>query len=236
VIIAAFAYLTDDGPGLIARYARGADYHEILESRLNAALSEMTERYGVKGKVSVDKRPVPEVAAARAAGVGKTGRHGLCIVPGYGSYVSLGAIILDTDAGRGFTDVPPSKDAGYCGGCNACIRACPTGALGAETGGDGTPPLRREKCLSYITQAKTLTTEQESLLRKNPRHWGCDACQEACPENRGAAKTELPEFYAPGIVRAYTPGMSIEGRAFAWRGRAVLERNRLLLPYEPDTV
>jgi len=235
VIIAAFAHLTDNAPGRIARYARGADYHGIVEARLKTVLSELTELYGVTGRVTVDKLPLPEVAAARAAGVGKTGRHGLCIVPGYGSYVSLGGIILERSiVGRdapgtplGIGAPPYTTDTGFCGCCDtcgACVRACPTGALGERADGR-LPSLRRERCLSYITQAKTLTPEQEALLRAHPRHWGCDTCQEACPKNRNAAKTDLPEFYEPGIVRDYAPGMDIEGRAFAWRGREVLERN-----------
>jgi len=212
-MIAAFPSLTDDGPGLIARYARGADYHTVVAARLEAIRDEL----GVIGTVRVDSSPVPEVMAARMAGVGKTGRHGLCIVPGYGSYVALGAIVLDRGQGSGFRG-QLLTDAGFCGGCGECVRACPTGALGGER-------LDRERCLSFITQAKTLTAVQEALLKAHPRHWGCDTCQEACPENKNAAMTALPEFNASGAVREYCPGMDIDDRAFAWRGRDVLERN-----------
>lgn len=42
-----------------------------------------------------DNSPVPELAAAELAGVGCRGRHGLRIVPPYGSYVFLGTILTD---------------------------------------------------------------------------------------------------------------------------------------------
>lgn len=38
---------------------------------------------------------MPELAAAELAGVGCRGRHGLRIVPPYGSYVFLGTILTD---------------------------------------------------------------------------------------------------------------------------------------------
>lgn len=94
----------------------------------------------------------------------------------------LGTILTDLPLPSASTPAPD------CPGCNACIRACPSGAL-TETGCDVA------RCLSDLTQKKgTLTAEQKAQLQAHPLIWGCDFCQLACPYNRDAQVSPLPEL------------------------------------------
>ena len=156
------------------------------------------------------------------------GRHGLVIIPPYGSWVFLGTILTDLPLPSASTPAPD------CPGCNACIRACPSGAL-TETGCDVA------RCLSDLTQKKgTLTAEQKAQLQAHPLIWGCDFCQLACPYNRDAQVSPLPELTGQTEETPYLASLSSEdlegltnrtfravfgNRSFAWRGPAVLRRN-----------
>lgn len=131
-----------------------------------------------------DNSPVPELAAAELAGVGCRGRHGLRIVPPYGSYVFLGTILTDLV----LPSTGPSAETLCPPHCRACQAACPTGAL-TEQGCEVT------RCLSDLTQRKgPLPPEAAEQVRRSPTVWGCDLCQKACPHNQAAALTPLPEF------------------------------------------
>ena len=181
------------------------------------------------GKPSCPERTtLPERQCARLAGLGILGRHGLVIVPPYGSWVFLGTILTDLPLPSASTPAPD------CPGCNACIRACPSGAL-TETGCDVA------RCLSDLTQKKgTLTAEQKAQLQAHPLIWGCDFCQLACPYNRDAQVSPLPELTGQTEETPYLASLSSEdlegltnrtfravfgNRSFAWRGPAVLRRN-----------
>lgn len=231
VFIAAFPYWA--GPnqpeGNLSRYARGEDYHLVLSRRLGQIAQALEQRFPGKTFLpGADNSPLPERQCARLAGLGIQGRHGLVILPPYGSWVFLGTILTDLP----LSSAPePAPD---CMGCNACVRACPTGALSAE----GCDP---ERCLSALTQKKgALTPEEEAQLKAHPLIWGCDCCQLACPYNRDALCSPLPELTGAGQEIPYLATLSaadLEGltnrtfratygnRAFAWRGPSVLRRN-----------
>ena len=141
-----------------------------------------------------DSSPVPELAAAELAGVGFRGRHGLRIVPPYGSYVFLGTVLTDL----ALPSTGPREGALCPPNCRACQQACPTGALG-EGGCDVT------RCLSHWSQEKgDLPPEMAQALRASPTVWGCDRCQTACPHNQGAALSPLPEF-REDLIPTLTP-------------------------------
>ncbi len=226
VLVAAFPYYAGDRPGNLSLYCRGADYHEALLLRLERVCQALRERYpGGRFFPGADNSPVPELAAAELAGVGRKGRHGLRVVPPYGSYLFLGTILTDVP----FPPGAPSRESPCPEGCTACIRACPTGAL-TEEGCDVS------LCLSELTQRKgALTEEQREQIRRSPTVWGCDLCQRACPLNREAALSPLPEFreeLLDSLSLEELEGMSNKafrrkyaGRAFAWRGIAPLLRN-----------
>lgn len=234
VFIAAFPYWAgaEQAQGNLSRYARGEDYHLALSRRLGQITQALEAQFPGKTFVpGADNSPLPERQCARLAGLGMIGRHGLVILPPYGSWVFLGTIL---------TDLPlPSapQPAPDCLGCNACIRACPTGAL-TEQGCDP------ERCLSALTQKKgSLTPEEEVWLKAHPLIWGCDCCQLACPYNQHTQPSSLPELTGDTVNTPYLASLfakDLEGltnrtfratygdRAFAWRGPAVLRRNLAL--------
>lgn len=221
VIAAAFPYLLPESYYAgrnVSRYAAVRDYHTVCGNRLKQACALLQAAFPeAEFRWYCDNSPLPELALAQQAGLGVRGRHNLLITEPFGSWIFLGEIVTTAPL---FRYMPPGGEppaASLCNHCGSCLRACPTGAL-SENGFD------RERCLSRISQRKgELTPDEAALLRQTHTAWGCDLCQEACPHNRIQARP-LPEFLDDPIacVAEDTP---LEGRAFAWRGKAVIRRN-----------
>jgi len=161
-------------PAPVSRHARGLDYHAWFGARLAALQVHLELRVGrpVRSHAFCDTSALPEKRLAVAAGLGRQGRHTLLITPRHGSWVTLGGLLLDLD----LPPDPPSYD--RCPpDCRRCVQACPTGAL-FERG------LDARRCLSYWTIAAKEPVPPEIEAKLRGRVYGCDACQEACPENR----------------------------------------------------
>ena len=224
VYVAIFPYYAGDAPGNLSRYARGENYHTALSRRLEQAAEGLTSAFPFHKFVPlVDNSPLPEGVAAGLAGLGLRGQNGLTILPPYGTWIFLGAILTDQPLTSAERPSPP------CVQCGACVAACPGKALGPN----GLDP---SKCLSDLTQRKgELTPEEEEQLRRHPLVWGCDICQEVCPYNRDVPTTPLPEFrtgllstLSSSDVENFTRRQfeaAFPDRAFTWRGPGVLERN-----------
>ncbi|MGX5816875.1 tRNA epoxyqueuosine(34) reductase QueG [Chitinophaga lutea] len=173
----------------IAKYAYGADYHEIIRARLNTFLAELrTELGDIQGRGFVDSAPVLERAWAQRSGLGWIGKNGNLIHKGAGSFFFIATLIVD---------VPLSFDApggDHCGSCTKCLDACPTGALVEPGVVDGS------RCISYYTiELKDLLIPSEMSGKFENWMFGCDICQDVCPWNRfsratsDAAFTPIPE-------------------------------------------
>lgn len=178
--------------GTVARYARHADYHEVLRDPLEA-LAGFVDGLGGPGARSlwyVDTGPVLERDLAQRAGIGFIGKHTNLIGRRLGNWFLLAEIL---------TTVPIEPDApekNRCGSCTRCLSACPTAAITAPF------ELDARRCISYLTiEAKgPIPVPLRSLM--GDRVFGCDDCLEACPWNRfsGEArlmgKTSRPDLYS----------------------------------------
>jgi epoxyqueuosine reductase len=171
--------------GTVARYARGEDYHLVMKQKLDALAKRSEHIVGrrVKSRLCVDTAPVFEHEVARRAGIGFTAKSTLTIVPGLGSYVLLGELLLDVE-------LPPTEPirAG-CGSCRACLDACPTGAfVDAHV-------LDARRCISYLTIENPGPIPRELRARIGTRVFGCDVCQEVCPFNASSSpRPRAPEL------------------------------------------
>jgi epoxyqueuosine reductase len=137
----------------------------------------------VRARVCVDTAPLLEHEAARLAGIGFTAKSTLTIVPGVGSFVLLGELLLDVE-------LPPATPVrAGCGSCRACLDACPTGAfVDAHV-------LDARRCISYLTIENQGPIPRELRAAIGTRVFGCDVCQDVCPFNASAApKPRAPEL------------------------------------------
>ncbi len=226
-VVALFPYFVEGETGNISMYARGRDYHLVLEEKLEK-LSAVLRGFGAKEtKIHVDKGSRDDRKAAYEAALGFYGMNGMLLASGYGSYFFIGQIIHDLEIEA---DTPEDRE---CLMCGRCQRECPANAIK-----DG--KVDREKCLSHITQKRgELSDEERHLIKKQKTCWGCDVCQRVCPHNRGLKTTSAPEF-----LESRTSSLKlkdIEGLsnrkfkekygeyAFSWREKSVLLRNLQIL-------
>ena len=185
----------DDGVprGRISRYAWGKDYHRVLKRRMKALHAALEEDLGqpVETRLLVDTARVVERAIAARAGLGWYGKHACLIVPGFGSWVLLGELLLDLDLEP---DQPLSRD---CGRCTICIDRCPTGAI-VEPYGIDTPT-----CISYLTIELRDAIPHDLRPKMGDWVYGCDVCQQVCPYTGAAAMHDDDELRPASVDNAY---------------------------------
>ena len=192
-IVVGMDYGGREPSGPVARYARGDDYHDVMESRLRELHRRLERDAGraVHGKPYVDTGPLLERDLARRAGLGWFGKNTNLINPSRGSFFFLGALVVDVALA---TDAPFEAD--RCGTCTRCIDACPTEAIVAPR------ELDARRCISYLTIE--LREEIPIELREGIGEllYGCDICQDVCPWNvKFAQELKVPAF-APREVLA----------------------------------
>jgi epoxyqueuosine reductase len=178
IIVTATNYFTgpDPTPGppaMVARYARGDDYHLVLAERLETLLEWMRARADAPfdAALFVDKHWVQERVVAAYAGLGWIGKHSLLINPGLGSWLLLSGLA---------TTLPLPADAlvdDQCGACTLCIDACPTGAIVEPREVDA------RTCISYLTIELDGPLPDAQKPGVGGHLFGCDVCQEVCPWN-----------------------------------------------------
>ena len=175
--------------GLVARYARGRDYHRVMKRRMRRLVMALSEHPDLQQKDGilaarwyVDDGPMLDRAAAARAGLGWFGKNGNILTSTYGSWILLGQIVTNLPLEP---DAPLSKT---CGRCARCIPACPTDAIVAPYVVDN------RRCISYLTIEHKGAIPHELRPAMGTWVFGCDICQEVCPVNRKAKATSDPNF------------------------------------------
>ena len=224
VIVTLFPYrLENYEERNVSKYAVVPDYHRVCTQKLDRVCAELKKLCPDNEFVCfADNSPIREVNAAILAGLGVKGKNGLLINKTYGSYVFIAEIVTDLKL--------PASDSctETCLECDLCVKNCPSGAIK-----DGR--IDEKRCLSYITQKKgTLTTEEETLIKKSGIIWGCDVCSDVCPMNKTARPTNIKEFREDLVFKAEYPenNREIRERAFGFRGAEVIRRNLELINQE----
>jgi epoxyqueuosine reductase len=173
----------DPSAAVVSVYARGRDYHKVLRQRLQQLADQLQAKVGPLGhRVYTDSAPVLEAELAGRSGLGWRGKHTLMLHRDGGSMFFLGEIFVDVE-------LPPTEPvAAHCGQCSACITACPTAAIVAPY------RLDARRCISYLTIEHAGAIAPEFRAAIGNRIYGCDDCQLACPWNKYAQRSPLPDY------------------------------------------
>lgn len=172
--------------GVVARYARFDDYHDILGERLKLLARFVDEAAGPStlSLWYVDTGPILERDFAQRAGVGFVGKHTNLISRKGGNWVFLAEILTTLEL------TPDAPEKNHCGKCTRCLAACPTNAITAPF------ELDARRCISYLTIELKGPIPVEFRRAIGNRIYGCDDCLAACPWNRFAQEGNLMKSHA----------------------------------------
>lgn len=234
VVTCALSYLRpcgypEDTPGeltgTVARFARGRDYHKVLHYKMSLLTGRLDELVpGSRTLILHDTGPLLDRAAAAASGLGWYGKNACLIAGDFGSWVVLGEIITDADLALD----QPEEDH-RCGSCDLCLAACPTGAIVSPF------EIDLNRCISHLTQMRGIIP-RELRRAMGTMIYGCDICQEVCPQNAGARPGD-PSDFEPGPMPSAQNLISLleisnadyeatlRHGAAGWIGRNRLRRN-----------
>jgi epoxyqueuosine reductase len=171
--------------GLLSRYARGDDYHDVIPPKLEDIAKELRRIMpDAQTKVYTDTGAMLEKQWAVRAGLGWQGKHSNVISRSIGSWFFLGVIL--TTAKLVYDQPMPD----YCGTCTACVQACPTQAIVEPFVVDA------GKCISYWTIETKPDVAFPEVIKENLDGWlfGCDTCQDVCPWNRFQTPSDEGRF------------------------------------------
>ncbi|MEX2285441.1 MAG: tRNA epoxyqueuosine(34) reductase QueG [Planctomycetaceae bacterium] len=191
IVMLAINYRTADTPASepgsarVSRYAWGSvDYHDLIRKKLQQLADVMhQQRPGCRTRCVVDTAPLLERDFARLAGLGWFGKNTMLINKRAGSWLFLAALLTDQTLQY---DEP--HETSHCGTCTRCLDACPTDAFPEPY------VLDARRCISYLTIE--LRGPIPAELRPGMGDWlfGCDICQDVCPWNNKAPRSDEPAF------------------------------------------
>jgi epoxyqueuosine reductase len=195
--------------------------YEETPKRFAALVAEAVAGHGERAA----QARVPLKTLAAGSGLARYGRNNIAYVDGLGSYLALAACAVSA---------PPPADAGWgvaqalsaCESCDACARACPTGAIPdrprgeAKNGVKGEAKgdthsgakggsrfvLRADRCLTMINE------DLDPIPSWVDPAWhscavGCLRCQQICPANaRVELKVEEPVRFSAAESAAILAG------------------------------
>jgi len=189
VIVAGINYYPREKQGgngipVISKYVYGKDYHIVLGEKFKGLLEFIVScEPAASGKICIDSSSILEKAWAREAGIGGIGRNTILINKEKGSFIFLGAIVVNVEMEY---DTPFTED--LCRNCSLCMEACPTKAINENR------TINAGKCISWSTIENKNEIPDFFRGKMNDRIFGCDICQDVCPWNRKAKPHNNTDF------------------------------------------
>lgn len=161
----------------------GKDYRCLIPptyaDNTDTAIEELLRQIIGQQGFSAEPAAIPLKLAAVRTGLARYGKNNLTYCDGLGSYFRLKAFVSDLPVdGMPFQALEMMPQ---CEGCTACLKACPTGAIGVDQF-----PIRAERCLTYFNErpdpfpAWVDSSWHRCLI-------GCMMCQSVCPLNKDIA-------------------------------------------------
>lgn len=209
-------------------HAMSIDYHKICKEYL-MKMKQQFDDLKINTYLQCDIGYFNERFFAIQTGLCMEAVNAMAIHEAYGSYGFLGIFATDLR-------IKPYLSAKKkCSNCMLCISNCPSGAISKQN-------FDSSRCLSYLTQKKILTQEEEHLLHNHSQIYGCDQCQQVCPENFDVKYTKIKDFNENllyNIRLEEIVSMSNRNfkknygdRNFSWRGKNIILRNLKLIEKE----
>jgi epoxyqueuosine reductase QueG len=135
---------------------------KIVRGLLKRGITSVTPPQGFPQEImkwpgrmfTVSHKPV-----AQAAGLGWIGHNRLLIHHSFGSHITLGTIIMDTDTDSHDGEISFNP----CISCGLCVSVCPTGAIGADGTFDFFPCLLhtyRDRIGGFVSWTESLVTSR----------------------------------------------------------------------------
>ncbi len=168
--------------GVIAKYALGKDYHDLIMDRLKEMKSWLNDSYGGEHRPFVDTSAVTEKLHAARSTLGWQAKNTMLVSRQFGNWLALGGILTSLE-------LPPDEpEHDRCGSCTRCIDCCPTNAITAPY------QLDARRCIAYLTIEHKGSIPHEFREAIGNRLFGCDDCLAICPWNRWAQETREAAF------------------------------------------
>jgi len=125
----------------------------------------------------VEKAELPLKTLAVCSGLAQYGRNNISYLPVLGSFFQLVGVLSDLPCSEDPWERPRMME--RCNSCEACLRACPTGAIGRDRF-----LLHAERCITFHNERSAafpawIDPAWHTCLL------GCMRCQSICPENKG---------------------------------------------------
>ncbi len=177
--------LDDPARGIIARYAWGEDYHEIIRPLLYELDDWLRARTGrtTLGKGLVDTGPVLERDWAHQAGVGFTGKNCCTIHPQRGSWLFLATLVVP----EALACDPPmvsARSADF--GMEETLAGLPA------CGDYGAWQIQGGDCVLPVNRQRSALEFEEGARETPPATCGhCTRCLDACPTDAFAGPFHL---------------------------------------------
>ena len=167
----------------VGKFSQGDDYHKVIYNKLkNIGDWLKIEIPDCSWKICVDSSPLLEKAWAEESGLGWIGKNSNLINKNFGSWFTLGFLIITTDL------VPDKPYQSLCGKCDKCIEKCPTKAIVEPF------VVKSDLCIAY----HTIESREQNIPKKieeSLNGWiaGCDICQDVCPWNKSTPNNDTLE-------------------------------------------